>query len=203
MAIGHTHATPEQITRAVDAGARLSTHLGNGIAPEIARHRNPIWAQLSDDRLAATFIADGHHLPWSVLKTMLRAKGLQQSVSVSDTVALSGMPPGNYTAPVGGRVELREDGRLLLFGTELLAGATASLAQCVRNIIRSLGIPLHEALEMVTVNPGRFTGGRGKLACGARADLVRFRWAQGIMIEDVWLAGEQVYGAEHGNRDYP
>lgn len=201
VAIGHTHATPEQIVRAVDAGARLSTHLGNGIALEIPRHHNPLWAQLSNDRLTASFIADGHHLPPDVLKTMLRAKGLQRSVLVSDTVALAGMSPGAYTTPVGGRVDLREDGRLCLSGTELLAGATASLAQCVGNVVRSFGIPLHQALEMVTATPGQYVGGRGQLACGARADLVRFRWHDDIIIEDVWLAGEQVYLATGEKRN--
>ena len=123
VAIGHTHASAEQIARAVDAGASLSTHLGNGVAPEIPRHRNPIWSQLADDRLTATFIADGHHLPQDVLKVMLRAKGVGRSVLVSDSVALAGMPAGSYITPVGGRVELHPDGRLCVFGSELLAGS--------------------------------------------------------------------------------
>ena len=56
VAIGHTEATPEQIHAAAAAGATLSTHLGNGISALLARHPNPIWAQLADDRLTATFI---------------------------------------------------------------------------------------------------------------------------------------------------
>ena len=192
VAIGHTHASPEQIRQAVDAGARLSTHLGNGIATEIPRHRNPIWAQLADDRLTATFIADGHHLPSDVLKAMQRAKGLEQSILVSDAVALAGMPAGVYTTSVGGCVELRSDGRLSIPGTELLAGATASLAQCVSNVVRLTGVSLHEALAMATVNPGRFARGRGQLRPGYRADVLRFRWQNEIVVEDVWLAGERV-----------
>jgi N-acetylglucosamine-6-phosphate deacetylase len=101
VAIGHTHSSPEQVQCAVDAGARLSTHLGNGIAPEIPRHRNPIWSQLADDRLTATFIADGHHLPPDVLKAMLRAKGVKRSMLVSDSVALADMPAGVYASPWG------------------------------------------------------------------------------------------------------
>jgi N-acetylglucosamine-6-phosphate deacetylase len=163
VAIGHTHASPEQVRQAVDAGARLSTHLGNGIASEIPRHRNPIWAQLADDRLTATFIADGHHLPPDMLKAMLRAKGVERSVIVSDSVALAGMPAGVYTTPVGGRVELRPDGRLCVLGSELLAGATASLAKCVGNLVRLTDLSLHEALTMATANPGRFARGRGQL----------------------------------------
>jgi N-acetylglucosamine-6-phosphate deacetylase len=195
VAIGHTHASAEQIRCAVEAGASLSTHLGNGIAEEIPRHRNPIWSQLADDHLTATFIADGHHLPQDVLKVMLRAKGITRSVLVSDSVALSGMPPGTYTTPVGGRVELRPDGRLCVFGSELLAGSTASLAQCVGHVVRMTEMPLKDAIAMVTVNPGRYAGASGRLATGSRADIVRFRWSDEVSIEDVWLAGERVYGS--------
>jgi N-acetylglucosamine-6-phosphate deacetylase len=192
VAIGHTHASPEQIQQAVDAGASLSTHLGNGLALEIPRHRNPIWTQLADDRLTATFIADGHHVPGDMLKVMLRAKGGERSVLVSDSVALAGMAAGTYTSPVGGRVELRADGRLCVAGSELLAGSTASLAQCVGQLVRRTGIPLKDAMAMATVNPGRFADGRGQLVPGARADLVRFRWNNRVEIENVWLGGEQV-----------
>jgi N-acetylglucosamine-6-phosphate deacetylase len=192
VAIGHTHASPEQIERAVDAGARLSTHLGNGIAQEIPRYRNPIWSQLADDRLTATFITDGHHLPKDVLNVMLRAKGVGRSVLVSDSVALAGMPAGIYTTPVGGRVELYSDGRLCILGSELLAGSTASLAQCIGHVVRMTGTSLSDALAMATANPGQFAGGRGQLVPGSRADFVRFRWKDKVIIEDVRLAGEQV-----------
>lgn len=195
VAIGHTHASAEQIVRAVDAGASLSTHLGNGIPQEIPRHRNPIWSQLADDRLTATFIADGHHLPQDVLKVMLLAKGVGRSVLVSDSVALAGMPAGTYITPVGGRVELHPDGRLCVFGSELLAGSAASLAQCIGHVMRMTKMPLSDALAMATTNPGRYARGRGQLATGSRADLVRFRCIDEVFIEDVWLAGERVYGS--------
>ena len=193
VAIGHTHASPQEIRSAIDAGARLATHLGNGIAPEIPRHRNAIWSLLADDRVSATFIADGHHLPPDVLKVMLRAKTLRNSLLVSDSVALAGMPPGIYATPIGGRVELRPDGRLCVFGSELLAGATASLVQGIGTLIQTSDLLLHEALAMATTNPGKLAGDRGQLTTGSRADLFRFRWQDSIFIEDVWLAGEQVH----------
>ncbi len=124
---------------------------------------------------------------------MLRAKGVGRSVLVSDSVALAGMSPGTYTAPVGGRVELRPDGRLCVSGSELLAGSTASLAQCIGHVVRMTDMPLSDAIAMVTTNPGRFAGGRGRLATGSRADLVRFLWSGEVSIQDVWLAGERVY----------
>jgi N-acetylglucosamine-6-phosphate deacetylase len=199
IAIGHTHASPEQIREAVDAGARLSTHLGNGIATTISRHRNPLWVQLADDNLTATFIADGHHLPSDLMKVILRSKGMERSILVSDVVALAGMPAGIYTTPVGGRVELLPDGQLCVPGSELLAGATASLAQCVGNLVRLTGVSLPEALTLATVNPGRFAGGRGQLKPGSRADILRFRWQNEVIVEDVWLAGERVFTGNQPN----
>jgi N-acetylglucosamine-6-phosphate deacetylase len=193
VAIGHTHASAEQIHRAVDAGALLSTHLGNGVAAEIPRHTNPIWPQLADDRITASLIADGHHLPLDVLKVMLRTKGVEHSILISDSVTLAGLPVGTYITPVGGHVELHPDGRVCIPGSDLLAGATASLAECISNLVRTTDVPLHEALRMATKNPGRFAGGRGELAPGARADVLQFRWQNGISVEAVWLAGKPVY----------
>lgn len=193
VAIGHTHAAPEQIRDAIDAGARLSTHLGNGIAASIDRHRNPIWAQLADDRLSAAMIADGHHVPADALKTFVRAKGVARSILVSDTVAVGGMPPGIYTTSVGGRVELETSGRLGLVGSGYLAGATLPLKDGVGRACTATGISLADALSMATINPGRFTGRRGVLEVGARADLIRFRIdaiSHNMHIESVMQGGQ-------------
>lgn len=192
VSIGHTDATPEQIRQAVDAGATLSTHLGNGIAQTLPRHRNPLWAQLADDRLTATFIADGHHLPADTLKAMLRAKGLERSILISDSVALAGMAPGMYHSPIGGEVELRTDGRLSMAGTEMLAGAACSLSQTVARLASSTTATLSEAVRMATENPGRLIGGRGLLRPGNPADLFRFHFnceEQSLDIQSIWVQG--------------
>ena len=97
VALGHTHADAAQVHAAAEAGATLSTHLGNGIAATLARHPNAIWAQLADDRLSSTFIADGHHLDRDTLRAMLRSKGETRSILISDAVALAGMPRGSMT----------------------------------------------------------------------------------------------------------
>jgi N-acetylglucosamine-6-phosphate deacetylase len=184
-AIGHTHATPEQITRAVDAGATLATHLGNGAHAALARHPNYIWSQLSDDRLHAGFIADGHHLPAETFKAMLRAKGVDRSHLVSDSTALGGLSPGRYRTPVGGEVELSDTGRLSYVGTPFLAGASRSLTDGVATAIAMAGLTLSTALRLASVNPGRFVGNRGTLRAGERADLFTFTWSPGDTTLDV------------------
>jgi N-acetylglucosamine-6-phosphate deacetylase len=194
VAIGHTSATADQVRAAVSAGARLSTHLGNGAAAMLPRHPNFIWAQLADDRLDAGFIADGFHLPADTFKAMLRAKGLERAYLVSDTTAPGGMPPGVYDQPIGGRVEVGSDGRLSVVGTPYLAGASRPLCEDVALAIRMADLTLSDALMLATVNPGRFVGHRGRLAVGEAADLILFDWekdAASLAIRETYVAGKK------------
>jgi N-acetylglucosamine-6-phosphate deacetylase len=192
--IGHTAAEPDDIARAVDAGARFCTHLGNGSHAQIRRHPNYIWAQLADDRLSAGFIADGHHLPAEVLISLLRAKGVERSVLVSDTAAVGGLPPGDYDTPVGGKVTLGADGRLSLAGTPFLAGAARSLSECVGWAAAHGRVTLAEAVRMGTVNPARLLDltGRGELRVGAAADLTIFRRDGERLAIDATVVGGQI-----------
>ncbi len=194
VALGHTAATPEEIHTAAEAGAILSTHLGNGAAAMLPRHPNFIWAQLADDRLTASFIADGWHLPADTFKAMLRAKGLDRAILVSDMVALAGMPAGTYDQPVGGRVEVSPEGRISVADTPYLAGASLPLSANIAIASRMAGLPLADALLLATRNPGRFVGGRGLLEVGARADLIRFEWSEGereLSVRETWVHGEK------------
>lgn len=195
VAIGHTDATDGQIEEAVRAGARLSTHLGNAAHPMLPRHPNYLWSQLAQDQLTAGFIADGHHLPDATLISMIRAKGLDRSVLVSDAVVLAGSPPGRYRTSVGGEVELAPDGRLSHRDSGLLAGAARSLREGVAHAATAARIGLAGALRLATVNPGAFVGGRGSLVVGARADLITFGWEPGdgtLQLKSVLVAGERV-----------
>ncbi|MGO2047157.1 MAG: N-acetylglucosamine-6-phosphate deacetylase [Brachybacterium tyrofermentans] len=190
VAIGHTHASSAQITAAVDAGASLSTHLGNGIFPQLARHPNPLWTQLAEDRLTCGLIADGHHLPAETLEVMLRAKGVDRAFLVSDATELAGKEPGRYETAVGGTVELSPDGRLAYVGTELLAGAASDVAAGLRFVLASTSLSLPDALALVTRTPGRILGRDTTLHVGAPADLVTLT-GNGT-IQTVWQHGQKV-----------
>ncbi|HET6450444.1 MAG TPA: N-acetylglucosamine-6-phosphate deacetylase, partial [Spirochaetia bacterium] len=130
VSIGHTMATPAVIAAAVAAGASMSTHLLNGCPQLLDRHSNVVYSQLSQDELFASFIADGHHVPFPALRVALRAKGIARSVLVSDMAPLAGMPDGDYEME-GRPVELR-DGGLRVKGSSLLSGAARTLAQDVQ-----------------------------------------------------------------------
>ena len=90
VAIGHSAADERVLAEAAEAGAALSTHLGNALPHTLTKFRNPLVAQLAEDRLAASFIADGIHVPPSALKVLLRAKGLERAVLVTDATAAAG-----------------------------------------------------------------------------------------------------------------
>jgi len=200
VAIGHLQATHAQIEDAVRAGATLSTHLGNGANWELPRHPNYLWQQLAEDRLAASLIVDGIHLGRDFLNVVLRAKGLERSVAITDAVAPAGCEPGPYmlgevevTLHVGGRVTLR--------GADRLAGSALRMDRGIENLMRLAGLSLSEALTLATRNParvGRIAGRRRGLQPGERADVVEFDYdpaAKSIRILNTWLDGEIVYSA--------
>ncbi len=197
VSLGHTSADAAQIAAAVDAGATLSTHLGNGSHATMNRRHNHLWPQLADDRLTAMFIADGHHLTPAQLKVMLRAKGLDRSLVVSDAVTLGGLPAGKYQTPIGGKVELRGDGFLAIDdGTgNYLAGAALPLIAAIPVLVNQVGLSLGETVALMTSAPGRFVGGRGFLAIGQPADLMAFHWDGSSArpeVAGVWLRGESI-----------
>jgi N-acetylglucosamine-6-phosphate deacetylase len=203
-AIGHTGATSAQIAAAVQAGATLSTHLGNGAHASLPRHPNYIWDQLAEDRLMAGFIADGIHLPAAFLKTAFRAKGVARSVLVTDAAPPAGGEPGRYTL-AGQPVDLTPDGRVTLAGQSRLAGSALRMDRAVENAVKLGGVSLAEAVRMVTSNPAavaRIPGREAGLAAGQRADFVVFDYdppRQGIAIRETWVSGQRVYAApSHG-----
>ncbi len=178
ISIGHTGATPEQVTAAIDAGARLSTHLGNGAHGMIRRHPNYIWEQLGDSRLMASIITDGHHLPPSVIRSVIRTKTPQQTIITCDAAGLAGCPPGVYGERTV-EVEILEDGRIVIAGQDqLLAGSSLETDICVANAITHGGITLKQALDMAGCIPARLLGFEEiRLQRGSRADLILFHYA--------------------------
>jgi N-acetylglucosamine-6-phosphate deacetylase len=197
-AIGHTRASPQQIAVAVSAGATLSTHLGNGADAVLARHPNYIWEQLAEDRLAASFIVDGIHLPKSFLNVALRAKGLERSILVTDAVMPAGCTPGQYKLGEVD-VELHADGSVRLAGGTRLAGSALTMDRAITNVMKLAGLNLRDAITLATRNPariGRIASRQRGLNNGQRADLVRFRYdedANQIEILETYLNGERVF----------
>ena len=157
VALGHTAATPEQIRDGINAGATLSTHLGNGCANLLPRHPNFIWEQLAADELCASLIVDGHHLPAATVKAMVRVKTPARTILVTDAMAAAGCAPGIYTIS-GMQVELHPSGRVAAPGAANLAGSSLALHNAVANTVRFTGLPLAEVLPMASAQPANYLG---------------------------------------------
>ena len=202
VALGHTGASRARIREAVAAGARMSTHLGNGAHAEIPRHDNYIWEQLAADELWAGIIPDGHHLPPPVLKSFYRSKQKERLCLVSDVSSIAGLPPGVYGRSYGtDEVEIHENGKISLAGTPYLAGASLFLDHGIPNTVAYTDATLAEAVETATINPARLLGvddRLGRVAPGMDASLTLFRWAEGqeaLSVVATIVRGEVAYKA--------
>jgi N-acetylglucosamine-6-phosphate deacetylase len=200
-AIGHTSASPDLIRAAVEAGARLSTHLGNASHPMIPRLKNYIWEQLAEDRLMAGIICDGFHLPKSVVQVFTRTKGLDRLILVSDAAYLGGLNPGLYKWN-DVDVQVFDDGHLGLPGTEALAGAAHLLDWDISRFMEFTGYALKETIPLCTQNPARFLrspDNYGRLEPGAPANLVLFDYEPGmdrLRVLKTIRCGKEVYVLE-------
>lgn len=175
IAIGHTAANSEQIEAAVIAGATLSTHLGNGAHGTLRRHPNYIWDQLGDPRLSASLIADGQHLPASVVRSFYFAKGKENIVLTCDASGLAGCSSGVYDYH-GSLFEVLESGRVVIAGQDqFLAGSGVQTDVCIATMMHMTGCSLADAWDMATINPARLTHVRcAELEVGRPADFVLF-----------------------------
>lgn len=194
VSLGHHNGTAEKIKEAVDAGASLSTHLGNGCANMINRHFNPLWPQLADDRLAISIIADGFHLNREEVQCFYKIKGTEQTILVSDVLDLAGLPPGEYKR--GERNILLTPFVAKYPAENVLAGATATLDADVINIMKFTQCSLKDAINMASKTPARLLhlNETGEIRQGKRADLILFSIKDGKMIiKKTIVAGKTVY----------
>ncbi|WP_435770908.1 N-acetylglucosamine-6-phosphate deacetylase [Nocardioides sp. SYSU DS0651] len=170
VAVGHTEAAAEQVLAAVDAGARVVTHLGNAMPPLSAREPGPVGAALADPRLTAGVIADGHHLAPATLSAFWRALRPDRFLAVTDCTAALGLPDGETR--LGDQHVVVRDGTVRLAdGT--LAGSSAPLLHCLRVLRDATGCSLAEAVAACTTTAAGVVGDvdRGRIAPGARGDL--------------------------------
>lgn len=157
VSLGHTAAGERDIEEAIQAGATLCTHLGNGCPSELHRHENIIQRLLARDELTACFIPDGIHLPPAVLRNLVRAKPPGKVILTTDAMSAAGAPPGMYRL---GRLRLRvgADRVVRMPGASNFAGSALTLDQGVANAARWIGISLARARAMASSAPARALG---------------------------------------------
>jgi N-acetylglucosamine-6-phosphate deacetylase len=179
VAIGHTAAHSHAIAAATKAGAKLSTHLGNGSHAVLPRHPNYLWDQLADDSLWTSMICDGHHLPASVIKTIVRVKTPARTILTCDAGPLAGMPPGRYR-DWGQELEVLAEGKIVVPGTKFLAGSWAFTDVCVGHAIEAAQISLGDAVDMASTRVLElFDMPPRQIEVGHPADLIAFNYSPG------------------------
>ena len=195
VSLGHHSAGSDEIKRAVDAGAKTVTHLGNGLANMINRFNNPLWMQLAEDRLMSSIIVDGFHLPPELVKVFYRVKGNERLILTSDMTLLAGMPAGDYKWD-GKDVVLTEEGIIMMPQENVFAGASLPIITGVNNIMKYTGCGLKNAIDMASANPAKLYGfnDRGCIQVGKKADLIIFKLQDNkIIIDKTLLNGEIMY----------
>lgn len=197
VGLGHHSGSTAQITEALDRGARIATHLGNGLANTINRHRNPLWPQLSDDRMFISIICDGFHLLPEQIRVFYRAKGKDKIIITSDVSRYGGLTPGYYLNPIGDTIQLTTDGAVRYPAQNVLSGSAAPLSRGVGHVMRVTGCDLASAIQMTSTNPARFYGlsDRGEIKPGLRADIILFKMKDlEMQVIKTIVGGEVVYG---------
>jgi len=191
VVVGHSSATYEDIEEAVQHGLNHATHTFNQM--EGLHHRKPgtVGGVLLLDEIFAEFIADGIHLHPAIVDMVVRLKGPERAVAITDAISGAGMPDGDYE--LGGQAVVVKEGAVRLpDGT--LAGSALTFDQAVRNIVEFTIAPLPEAIQMATLTPARSIGvadRKGSLEPGKDADIVILD--DDLNVLKTMVGGEVVY----------
>lgn len=187
VAIGHSAADYATLQQALDYGACMSTHLGNGTAPSLSKSDNIILSQLALDGLSASFIADDYHVKRHVLGVYFRAKQHEKTVLVTDGTAGSGAAPGRYTL---GQLEIERQQEPVVYqpGTTSLAGSATTLDSCVNNVCQWYGIAPDAVIDWATKHPRKLINLTDTPVAGEHAEWVWWKKSDnGLQVTKVQL----------------
>ena len=173
VSIGHTDATYDQAVAGINAGATSGTHTYNAMTP--LTHRNPgvVGAIMSHDQVYAELILDGIHVSFPAAKVLLKAKGLDKVMLITDSIEASGLPDGQYK--LGNQpVYVKDNAARLKDGT--LAGSILALNDAVKNAYKNLDLTIYEAVNLASYNPAKNLNliDLGEIAVNKTADIIMF-----------------------------
>ena len=190
VAMGHTDATFAEAQRAISLGVRHAVHTFNAMRPFSHRDPGVIAATLLDERVAAELIADGVHVDIAAMRLLLKAKGPEGVMLVTDGVAPLGMPEGRYRL---GQLDVEISGGAVRSLDGILAGSILTLDHAMRNLKACTALPVRDLVRMTTWNQAKLMGitkQKGVIAPGADADLVLLD--RDLNVKQVFVRGKLI-----------
>lgn len=196
IALGHSGADYDQTMACIRAGAKAATHTANAMRL-LHQHQPAILGAVLESDVYCEMICDGRHLHPGIVRLLIKCKGLDRLVAVTDSIQAAGLPDGNYRLGVNEIVVC--DGDAKLRSTGVRAGSTLTADQALRNLLRFTALPLEALIPLFTENPARLMGWqkqKGSIAPGMDADLTVLD-AQ-LQVASVYVAGQCVYHNKGG-----
>ena len=194
LAIGHSDADYETAISAIDAGVEGCTHTFN-VMSLFHQHRPAVMGAVLERDVYCEAICDGRHLHPGTVRMLIKCKGWDRVVAITDAMQAAGLPDGAYKLGINDVTVT--DGDAMITGTNIRAGSTLTLAQAVKNIARFTGAGPEKVLRLLTANPARFIGEfyrRGDIAVGKDADFAVLSPELDVLAS--CSGGEFVYAAE-------
>ncbi len=190
VAIGHSGADYDTSMKAIENGAASCTHIFNAMKL-LHQHFPAIMGAAMESDIYCEAICDGRHLHPGVVRLLIKTKGLDRVVAITDSIMAAGLPDGNYKLGVNDVVVVDGDAKLASNGVR--AGSTLTTGQALKNIMKFTGRPIEEVLQLLTVNPAKLIGvfdKKGSIADGKDADLVILDEENNV--KDTFVRGKQV-----------
>lgn len=202
VALGHCCPSDEVVDAAINSGASMVTHFGNGAASQIHRFENPFWTFLDREELTLGLICDGFHLPGSIVRTAMKCKGRAKCLPVSDASGCSGLASGAYDIVGGRSVRITPSGRVhLATDAEILAGGWFQQNRSVEFLVREAGFTFLEAWDQCSRVPAKAVGlVLPEIAEGEEASFVLAQWNDEVVIEQAVHGGIAESCAGHISR---
>ena len=190
VAIGHSGADYDTSMKAIENGAASCTHIFNAMKL-LHQHFPAIMGAALESDIYCEAICDGRHLHPGVVRLLLKTKGLDKVVAITDSIMAAGLPDGNYKLGVNDVVVVEGDAKLASNGVR--AGSTLTTGQALKNIMAFTGRPLEEVLKLLTENPAKLIGvfdKKGSIAEGKDADIVVLD--EENQVTDTFVMGKQI-----------
>ena len=173
VAIGHSGADYATANQAIENGAMAATHTSNAMRL-LHQHEPAIWGSVLESNVVyCEMICDGKHLHPGTVRLIIKTKGLDKVIAVTDSIMAAGLPDGNYKLGVNDVIVKDGDARLVM--NDARAGSTLTMIKAFKNVLEFTGRPIEEIIDMFTKNPAKLIGiydKVGDIKVGKRADFV-------------------------------